>query len=241
MASLRSLRWFLPPPTRTAYFSRARRPGVVLRVSRIAAPVPSTARTKRRVSVATPLSRCKRFNATRSPVKRARAEAVTRAGISFGLSSSPSGKTISTDAVNSKRWKTSANRSTPASTIGDLAMTSPRPRWIGEIVVSVVMSPAPRSSARKDRSKFWTAVASSKGGMARGERLAHLQHAGNRFQGALAQILIERDFRLAVTHAKVELFHGVQLHVRAFAAGAATLTRGRDKRFLRAGFDHLVQ
>ena len=32
------------------------------------------ARTKRRVSVATPLRRCSKFNATRSPVNRARAE-----------------------------------------------------------------------------------------------------------------------------------------------------------------------
>jgi hypothetical protein len=33
------------------------------------APVPATARTNRWVSVATPLRRCNRFNATRSPVK----------------------------------------------------------------------------------------------------------------------------------------------------------------------------
>ncbi len=39
-----------PPPQRTAYFSRARRPGVVLRVSRMRAPVPSTASTQRAVS-----------------------------------------------------------------------------------------------------------------------------------------------------------------------------------------------
>ena len=36
MASSRPKRWFAPPPQRTAYFSSARRPGVVLRVQTIA-------------------------------------------------------------------------------------------------------------------------------------------------------------------------------------------------------------
>ena len=38
IASSSPARWFVPPPQRTAYFSSARRPGVVLRVSRIVAP-----------------------------------------------------------------------------------------------------------------------------------------------------------------------------------------------------------
>ena len=49
-----------PPPHRTAYFSRKRQPGVVLRVSKIAARVPSTAATYRAVKVAIPLNRCKK-------------------------------------------------------------------------------------------------------------------------------------------------------------------------------------
>src|SRR6266542_4067068 len=44
-ASYSPRRWFVPPPQRTAYFSRLRRPGVVLRVSRISTPVPETAST----------------------------------------------------------------------------------------------------------------------------------------------------------------------------------------------------
>src|SRR5215213_6168746 len=44
-ASYRPMRWLAPPPQRTAYFSRNRRPGVVLRVSRTTAPVPATAST----------------------------------------------------------------------------------------------------------------------------------------------------------------------------------------------------
>ena len=46
----------VPPPQRTAYFCSARSPGTVLRVSRMRAPVPSTASTHRRVSEATPES-----------------------------------------------------------------------------------------------------------------------------------------------------------------------------------------
>ena len=45
IASYRPARWLVAPPAATAAFSSARSPGVVLRVSRIRAPVPSTART----------------------------------------------------------------------------------------------------------------------------------------------------------------------------------------------------
>ncbi len=41
MPSYSPTRWFCPPPTRTAYFSAMRRPGRVLRVSRMAARVPA--------------------------------------------------------------------------------------------------------------------------------------------------------------------------------------------------------
>ena len=53
-ASLRLIRWFCPPPHRTAYFSRRRSIGVVLRVSRMTAPVPETASAHLDVAVATP-------------------------------------------------------------------------------------------------------------------------------------------------------------------------------------------
>ena len=49
-ASPRLIRWLTPPPHRTAYFSSARNPGSVLRVSRICAPVPATASTQVRVA-----------------------------------------------------------------------------------------------------------------------------------------------------------------------------------------------
>ena len=48
------MRLFVPPPHRTAYFSRARMPGVVLRVSSTIAPEPDSTSAQRRVWVATP-------------------------------------------------------------------------------------------------------------------------------------------------------------------------------------------
>src|SRR5690606_8857507 len=44
-ASYRPMRWLAPPPARIAYFCAWRRPGRVLRVSRMVAPVPRTAST----------------------------------------------------------------------------------------------------------------------------------------------------------------------------------------------------
>src|SRR5690242_21830507 len=52
--SYRPIRLFVPPPARTEYFSRARRPGVVLRVSRTVAPVPSSRWAQSHVWLATP-------------------------------------------------------------------------------------------------------------------------------------------------------------------------------------------
>ena len=70
----RPIRWFWPPPQATAYFSSRRSPGVVLRVSRIAAP-----RAGDRLDVAARSAwRCRtgaptRLSAMRSPVSTARA------------------------------------------------------------------------------------------------------------------------------------------------------------------------
>ena len=78
------MRWFAPPPQRTAYFSSARSPGVVLRVSRTTQPVPSSASAHRRVSVATPDRWHSRLSAVRSAVSSDRVGAVTRATSSPG-------------------------------------------------------------------------------------------------------------------------------------------------------------
>ena len=88
--SSRPKRWLRPPPQRTAYFSSARSPGVVLRVSRISAPVPSIASTKRRVSVAIPDRRPRRLSAVRSPVRTARVRPEMRASSAGCSKRSPS-------------------------------------------------------------------------------------------------------------------------------------------------------
>ncbi len=90
--SVRSYRWFTPPPSRTACRSKGRRPGAVLRVSRIRQPVPSTASTKRRVAVAMPHMRCRRFNATRSAVRIARARPERYASGVAGATFVPAGR-----------------------------------------------------------------------------------------------------------------------------------------------------
>src|SRR5690606_20739033 len=82
-ASDRDIRWLTPPPQRTAYFCRARRPGSVLRLSRTRALVPATASTHRAVSVAIPDRWVTRLSAVRSAVRRA------LAGPSTVISTSP--------------------------------------------------------------------------------------------------------------------------------------------------------
>ena len=62
-------RWFVPPPQRTAYFSRSRNVGVVFRVSRTVMR-PAAASTYVRVSVAMPLRRCRKLSAVRSAVEQ---------------------------------------------------------------------------------------------------------------------------------------------------------------------------
>ena len=93
-ASPRPSRWLTPPPQRTAYFSSSRRPGRVLRVSRMRAPVPSTASTQARVAVATPERWQTRLSAVRSAVSRPRTGARTASATSPAASRSPSARAV---------------------------------------------------------------------------------------------------------------------------------------------------
>ncbi len=120
-ASASDIRWLRPPPQRTAYFSNARSPGRVLRVSRIAAPVPSTASTHRRVAVATPERWHSRFSAVRSAVSRARTGPATVRTASPGLTWSPSEATISMSRPPVQPLSASACSSAAAS-----------PRWTSD-------------------------------------------------------------------------------------------------------------
>jgi len=141
------------------------------------------ARTKRWVSVATPLKRCNRFNATRSPVSRARAEALTRAGICPGLSFTVVAADFRFRRGVQER-KTSTNRSIQPRRAAPCDHL-PRARCVEEMTVYVVMSPAPRSSARNDRNRLWQADTSSGGTW--GELRRFLAHLSIRTMGRKAR------------------------------------------------------
>ena len=116
-ASYRPNRWFRPPPHRTAYFSSARQPGVVLRVSRIAAFVPSTSATNRAVRVAIPLSRWRKFKAVRSQARSERIEPETRA------ISRPGSTPGRRPREPSPGWNPSSKRAASMATTGSPATT----------------------------------------------------------------------------------------------------------------------
>ena len=147
-ASEREKRWFTPPPQRTACRSRARRPGVVLRVSVMRAPVPSTASTMARVAVAIPDIRCTRFSAIRSAWSTARAGPVTVASTSPVVKRSPSARWAVSSVAGSVRRNAAATTSIPASTPSSRAVS-----WAVAVApagrnTSPVRSPQGASSAR---------------------------------------------------------------------------------------------
>ena len=147
-ASNRPKRWLAPPPARTAYFSKARRPGVVFRVQTIFAPVPATASTKWCVAVATPLRCCTRFSATRSAERIARVLPESRAIAVPAPAMAPSSTRASTSISGSSARNAAAASGRPA-----MRPSSRKPRVASQtasagISALVVMSPArPRSSA----------------------------------------------------------------------------------------------
>lgn len=118
-ASESDMRWLTPPPQRTAYFSRARRPAVVLRVSRTLAFVPSRASAHARVAVAMPERRHRRLSALRSPVSRSRVRAVTLRSVSPASTRAPSStcRSTSNSSVQTIERTASATRR-PATTAG---------------------------------------------------------------------------------------------------------------------------
>ncbi len=147
-ASKRPIRWFSPPPQRTAYFSSNRQPGSVFRVSRIDAFVPATAATYRAVRVATPLRCWRKFRAVRSKASSVRIRPATSAITSPGTTDVPSSTSgfqpLSSSISNASRPATGR----PATTPGLRATIRPEPRaWAG-MRMSAVRSPkSPRSSA----------------------------------------------------------------------------------------------
>src|SRR6266851_2316555 len=140
-------RWFPPPPARTAAFSSARIPGLVLRVSSRRVRVPRSAWAYRWVSVAMPQRRCRRFSAVRSALSNPRRRPRTRSTPAPAAAASPSpSKGASSQSASSAR-KTRAAAETPETISGSLATTSAVPRACGGTQASAVRSPGPTSSS----------------------------------------------------------------------------------------------
>ncbi len=152
MASSRPKRWFTPPPQRTAYFSRARRPGVVLRVSVMRARVPRTAWTYSAVRLATPDRWPSRFSATRSAARMARAFPRALASTVPGWTRSPSLAVASKVAEGSIAAMASRAHARPETTPVLRAAKLTLSSASGSTHARLVMSPArPRSSSRAAR------------------------------------------------------------------------------------------
>ena len=145
------MRWFTPPPMRTASFSIIRKPGVVLRVSRTRVFVPSSALTYLRVVVAMPLIRCMTFSIKRSVCKSDCTLPSTSKAMSPFFTSAPSWIKTVIFSSGSKVWKIRSAISTPARTPSSLIKRWLFPISVGGMQHKVVWSPSPMSSAKARR------------------------------------------------------------------------------------------
>ena len=153
-ASHNPMRWFCPPPMRTAYFSRKRKPGMVLRVSRRTASVSPIASTYSRTMVAMPERCWTVFKALRSAVSMARALPSSRIRSVPGATRSPS-STSRSIVMSGSRWRKKASAiGRPATVIGSRESITPEKRASAGMTLSEVTSRpppsrvSPRSSAK---------------------------------------------------------------------------------------------
>src|SRR5436190_19805286 len=145
-ASSRPRRWLCAPPARTAYFSRTRSVGVVLRVSRMTARVPAISSTALRESVAIPERRWRKLRATRSAVRMAAACPSTRASVLPIDAGPPSSTSSSNRMLASSCVKVSRASGSPHTRRASRATIRPRADAPVGTTAVVVMSPAPTSS-----------------------------------------------------------------------------------------------
>ncbi len=144
IASSRPARWLAPPPQRTAYFSSARRPGVVLRVSRMVAPVPSTAADVARGQRRDPAEAAEQVErrALAGEHGARRALELARGGSGASVTRAPS----STQRIEARRAGRApgtprARHRTPQATPGSSSSSSARQRASAGTTPSVVRSP----------------------------------------------------------------------------------------------------
>ena len=133
MKSYRPARWLAPPPSATARFSSARRPGRRLaRVEQLRGAAGGARSRARRVavSVATPDSRPRKLSAVRSAVSSAPAAPVTRSTGAGGSRHSASGPSRSIAASGSSRRKTASATPSPEITPGAFCVIVATPRAV---------------------------------------------------------------------------------------------------------------
>src|SRR5262245_12975282 len=147
MASSSPKRWLKPPPQRTAYFSSARSPGVVLRVQQMRVRAPSTRRTNSCVAVATPERWPSRLSATRSAASTARAGPSIVISVVFSATRAPSRACGEIVVSGASLAKAAAASGRPEITPASRAITTARACALSGMVAIEVTSPArPRSS-----------------------------------------------------------------------------------------------
>src|SRR5580704_10676757 len=147
-ASSRPKRWLKPPPQRTAYFSSARSPGVVLRVQMMRALVWAMRCTKAEVAVAMPDRWPRKLSAVRSAERIARALPAIVINLVRAAIAMPSRPWGFISIVGSRRRNAASTSGRPETTPGLRATTTARPRVSSGIVAVDVTSPArPRSSS----------------------------------------------------------------------------------------------
>ena len=148
IASSSAIRWFVPPPVRTAYFASTRMPGMVLRVSRTTSPVPATRSTyasRERRDAAQVLQEVQRRVARRRAASARRPSTV--ATTSPGLASAPSAASTR-HATAPEPAEDAIEQRQPAHHELLLGQErGPRARAVAGTVASDVRSPSPRSSA----------------------------------------------------------------------------------------------
>ena len=149
--SKRPMRWLEPPPTRTAYFCKVRKPGTVLRVSRTLVLPAFKASWKVWATVATPESCWIKFKSVRSPVKSSWVVPSISAIRSPFFTTSPSFLWRVTFTFALSSWNTSSITGRPASTPSSLAIKRACCFWSAGIVHSLVTSPVRTSSAKARR------------------------------------------------------------------------------------------
>src|SRR5690606_26856924 len=163
MASYRPMRWLRPPPARTAYFCARRRPGKVLRVSRMAAPVPSIWATQAAVAVAVADRVCRKLSAQRSALTSDRASPCRRHSGWSATTACPSSTSQSILTSASICWKQASNQGRPAMMACSRQMTRASTR-VSAGNRSALRSPPPMSSANAAATQASTAL---RGGGAR--------------------------------------------------------------------------